>query len=191
MTNKELLDRVFMPRSLAIVGGTPREPGQRVLDTILASGFRGRIYRVDSQAEEVSGRRIYAGVADIPEPADYVMCCTPAAEVPALLRDCAARQVPAVAILTGGFSEIGTREGIRLEREIVALAQESGLRVIGPNCLGVYCPRGGMSFDSGLPIEGGRMGFICHGREASVHIIRAAGNRGVRTGQPPRMRNGV
>jgi acyl-CoA synthetase (NDP forming) len=180
MTNRELFDRVFMPRSVAIVGGTPREPGQRVLDTILASGFRGRIYPVDSQAEEVSGRRIYASVVDIPEPPDYVICCTSAAEVLPLLRECAARQFLAVAILTAGFSEIGTREGIRLEREISALAEKSGLRVIGPNCLGVYCPRGGMSFDSRLPAESGRMGFICHGREASAHIIRAAGNRGVR-----------
>jgi acyl-CoA synthetase (NDP forming) len=180
MTNKEVFNRVFMPRSVAIAGGTPREPGQLVLETLLASGFRGSIYPVGSQTEEVSGRKAYASVADIPEPLDYVVCCTPTAAVLPLLRDCVAKQVGAVAILTAGFSESGTREGIRLQREISALAEKTGLRVMGPNCLGVYCPRGGMSFDSRLSAVSGRMGFICHGREASAHIIRAAANRGVR-----------
>ncbi|OGO01734.1 MAG: hypothetical protein A2Y72_02900 [Chloroflexi bacterium RBG_13_53_26] len=178
--NKEVFDRVFVPRSVAIAGGTPREPGQLVLETVLASGFRGDIYPVGSEAREVSGRKAYASVTDIPGLVDYVICCTPAAAVLPLLRDCAAKQVGAVAILTAGFSESGTQEGIRLEQEISALAQTTGVRVMGPNCLGVYCPRGGMSFDSRLPGESGRMGFICQGREAFIHIIRAAGHRGVR-----------
>ena len=75
MTNKEVFDRVFVPRSVAIAGGTPREPGQLVLDTILASGFRGNIYPVGSEAEEVSGRKAYASVTDIPGLVDYVICC--------------------------------------------------------------------------------------------------------------------
>jgi acyl-CoA synthetase (NDP forming) len=180
MTMKQALDRVFMPRSVAVAGGTPREPGRLVLDTLLASGFRGSTYLVGGQAEEVPGRKVYRSVAEIPGPVDYVACCTPAAELLPLLRECAAKPVGAVAILAGGFAESGTPEGIRLERDISALAQETGLRVMGPNCLGVYCPRGGMSFDPRLPTDSGRMGFIGQGREVSLHIIRAAGHRGVR-----------
>jgi len=174
------LERVFTPRSVAIAGSTPRQPAEQILETLVASGFQGRIHLVNGHTEEASGRKVYHSVAEIPGPVDYLACCTPAAEVLPLLRECAARQVGAVAILTGGFAESGTQRGVRLEQEISALARETGLRVMGPNCLGVYCPRGGMSFDRRLPAESGRMGFIGQGREPSVRVLRAAGHRGVR-----------
>ncbi len=66
MTKKEAFDRVFVPQSVAIVGGTPREPGQLVLESFLASGFRGEIYPVDSRVEEVAGHKAYGSVADVP-----------------------------------------------------------------------------------------------------------------------------
>ncbi len=180
MTNKEKLDRACNPQSIAIVGGTPREPGQLVLESFLASGFRGRIYPVDSRVGEVAGHKAYGSVADIPGPVDYVVCCTPAPLALPVVRECAARQVGAVAILTAGFSESGTQEGVEIEREISALARATGVRVLGPNCLGVYSPRAGISFDSRLSTESGRMGLICQDRAAFAHIIRAAEHRGIR-----------
>jgi acyl-CoA synthetase (NDP forming) len=178
--NNGALDRVFAPRSVAIAGGTRREPAQLVLETLLAAGFRGRIHLVNSDAVGASGRKVYRSVAEIPGPVDYVACCVPALQVLPLLGECAAKQAGTVAILTDGLTRNSSEQATRLKREVSALAKETGLRVLGPNCLGVYCPRGGMSFDTLLPAEGGRMGFIGQGRESSLHILRAAGQRGVR-----------
>lgn len=178
--NKEALDRAFAPRSVAIAGDTPPGLAQLVLRTLLDSGFHGLIHLVGRQPMEASGRKSYAAVADIPGPVDYVICCTPAAALLPLLNDCADARVGAVAILTTGFSKGSPVPEADMDREILALARSSGLVVIGPGCLGLYCPRSGLSFDSRLPTERGRMGFVCQGREASVQILRAAGHRGVR-----------
>jgi acyl-CoA synthetase (NDP forming) len=180
VTKQQEIDRIFRPRSVAIAGDAWQEPGRLVLEMLIASGFQGRIHLVNGRAPEASGRRVYRTMAQIPGPVDYVVCCTPAAEVIPLLRECAVRGVGGVAVLTAGFSGGEGRREARLEREISDLTRETGLRVMGPDCLGVYCPRAGMSFDSRLPAETGRMGFICQNRELSVHILRAAGHRGVR-----------
>lgn len=180
MISSEAFDRLFMPRSVAIAEGTPTEPGELIRDTLVASGFQGAIYRVGAQTEEVSGCKTYGSVADVPGPVDYVLCCTPVAEALPLLRDCAAKQVAVVSLLSPGLPAGDAQEALRIQREIKALAEDTALRVMGPNCLGVYCPRAGLSFDSRLSPESGRTGFICQSREAALHIIRAAGQRGVR-----------
>ncbi len=180
MTTSEALDRAFAPRSVAIAGSAFREPAEQVLKTLTAAGFRGWTCLVDRQGAVESGRKVYRSVKEIPGPVDYVVCCQPAAEVLPLLGECAAKRVGVVAILTGGFVEGGGQRGAALERQISSLARETGLRVIGPDCLGVYSPQGGLSFDPGLPSQAGRMGFVGQGREAPLHIVRAAASRGVR-----------
>jgi len=178
--NREALDRAFTPRSVAIAGDTPPGLAQLVLQTLLDAGFRGPIRPVGRQLAGASGRKSYAAVVDIPGPVDYVICCEPAVAVLPLLRDCAEAKVGAVAILATDCSEDSAVPDAEMEREISVLARSSGLGVIGPGCLGLHCPRSGLSFDSHLPTERGRMGLVCQGREASVQILRAAGHRGVR-----------
>jgi acyl-CoA synthetase (NDP forming) len=180
MTNKETLDRVFTPQSVAIVGSTPREPAQLVLESLVGSGFRGTVYLAGHQPQDVPGQKVYASIADIPGAVDYVLCCAPAAAVLPLLRDCATRKVAAVAILTAGFSGSVAHEDVTLGQEISALAQATGVRVLGPDCLGVYSHEAGISFDARPSTAGGRMGLICQGREAFIHLVRAAEHRGVR-----------
>lgn len=178
--NREALDRAFSPRSVAIAGDTPPGLAQLVLQTLLHAGFRGPIQPVGRQLAEASGQKSYAAVVDIPRPVDYVICCESAVAVLPLLRDCAEANVGAVAILATDCSEGSAVPDAEMEREISALARSSGLGVVGPGCLGFHCPRSGLSFDSRLPTESGRMGLVCQGREASVQILRAAGHRGVR-----------
>ena len=174
------LDSLFYPTSVAIVGASPGKPGQLFLDSVMASDFGGNVYPINPRGEEVSGLTAYANVKDVPGTIDYVVCCIPAAAVPQLIRDCAAKGTKAVAIFTAGFSESETEEGKRLEMEISRLAHASGVRIIGPNCLGVYSPKVGLSFTSDFPKESGRVAFVCQSGGNSTYAIRAAAYRGVR-----------
>ena len=174
------LDSLFYPTSVAIAGASPGKPGQLFLDSVLASDFRGSVYPVNPRGGEVSGLTAYANIKDVPGTVDYVVCCIPAPAVPQLIRDCAAKGVKAVAIFTAGFSEIGTEEGKQLEAELSRLARATGVRIIGPNCLGVYTPRIGLSFTRDFPKESGQVALICQSGGNSTYAIRAAAYRGVR-----------
>jgi acyl-CoA synthetase (NDP forming) len=174
------LDAIFNPESVAVVGASPGKSGQLFLDSILASGFQGKIYAVNSRGEDISGLKAYTSIQDIPGTIDYVVCCIPAPAVPQLVRDCAAKDVKAVSVFSAGFSEIGTEEGRRLEEEVARLARETGVRVIGPNCLGVYSPRARFSYTSDFPNESGDVAFVCQSGGNSVYTTRAAIYRGVR-----------
>jgi acyl-CoA synthetase (NDP forming) len=174
------LDGLFCPRSVAVAGASPGKSGQLFLDSILASGFKGDVYAINSGGREVSGLQAYADVKDIPGPVDYVISCIPAPAVPGLVKDCAAKGVKTLSLFTAGFSESGTEEGRRLEAEVARLAGETGVRVIGPNCLGIYSPGIGLSFTSDFPMESGPVAFVCQSGGNSVYTTRAAAYRGVR-----------
>ena len=174
------LDSLFYPSSVAIAGASPSKPGQLFLDSVMASDFRGSVYPVNPRGGEVSGLTAYANIKDVPGTVDYVVCCIPAPAVPQLIRDCAAKGVKAVAIFTAGFSESETEEGKQLEAELSRLARASGVRIIGPNCLGIYTPRIGLSFTRDFPKESGQVALICQSGGNIVYLLRAAGHRGVR-----------
>src|SRR5512136_896851 len=174
------LDAVFNPKSVAVTWASPGKQGQLFLDSFLAPGYKGKIYAINSKGQEISGMKAYRSVTELPEPVDYVVCCIPAPAVPEFIRDCGARGVKAVSVFTAGFSEIGTEEGRRLEKEAVRAARETGVRIIGPNCLGVYAPKAGFSYTSDFPRESGSVAYICQSGGNSVYVTRAAGYRGVR-----------
>lgn len=174
------LDAVFSPKSVAVTGASPGKQGQLFLDSFLASGYKGKLYAINTKGQEVSGMKAYKSVKELPEPVDYVVCCIPAAAVPQFIRDCGARGVKAVSVFTAGFSEIGTDEGKRLEKEVVRAARETGVRIVGPNCLGVYAPKVGFSYTSDFPRQSGSVAFVCQSGGNSVYVTRAAGYRGVR-----------
>jgi len=180
MNNKKKLGSIFNPTSVAVAGASPGKAGQLFLDSVLASGFEGNVYALNPKGAEVSGLSAYANVKDIPGSVDYLICCIPAPGVPQLIRDCAAKGVKVVSIFTAGFSESGTEEGKQLEGEISRLAQTTGVRVIGPNCLGVYSPKVRLSFTSDFPKERGRLALICQSGGNTVYLVRAAAHRGVR-----------
>ena len=174
------LDAVFNPKSVAVTGASPGKQGQLFLDSFLASGYKGKVYAINSKGQEVSGMKAYTSVKELPEPVDYVVCCIPAPAVPQFIRDCGAKGVKAVSVFTAGFSEIGTDEGKRLEKEVVRAARETGVRIIGPNCLGVYAPKVGFSYTSDFPKQSGSVAYVCQSGGNSVYVTRAAGYRGVR-----------
>ncbi|MBN1366864.1 MAG: acetate--CoA ligase family protein, partial [Dehalococcoidales bacterium] len=126
------------------------------------------------------GFKIYHSVLDIPEDIDLVSICVPARFVPDALRDCVKKKVKAAIILSSGFSEAG-EEGSKLEAEIVKIAKE-GIRIIGPNCFGTYCPRGGITIVPGasFPKQGGKTALIAQSGSLTENIIYRSFGEGIR-----------
>jgi acyl-CoA synthetase (NDP forming) len=178
------LDGVFNPKSVAIVGISTTLARDNMAATYLKAlvqcNFSGGIYPINPKGGEFRGFKVYPSVKDVPDSVDYVISCIPAPLVPQLIRDCAAKRVKAVQLFTSGFGEDGTEEGRRLESEICDIARQGGIRLVGPNCMGVYCPKSGLSFAPDYSTESGPVALICQSGGNAIYFIRHAAQRGVR-----------
>ncbi len=134
------LDSLFSPKSVALIGATASEEklGGIVLKNLL--GLKGEVYPINPSYPDLMGRRAYPSIGDLPRTVDLSIIMRPAAEVPDLLRRHAGRARFAL-IVSAGFAEVGALE---LQEEIERIGRETGIRIIGPNCLGVYNPRHGL-----------------------------------------------
>ena len=137
MEAKEALDKILMPKSVAVVGAStdPFKWGNMLLAAIQKSGFEGEIYPVNPRAEEILGLKCYANVRDVPGEIDSALVVVPARFVPGVFEDMAAKGIKGAVIITSGFSETGD-EGARAIQQIKETAAGK-LRFIGPNCMGV------------------------------------------------------
>ncbi|RUM88943.1 MAG: CoA-binding protein, partial [Thermodesulfatator sp.] len=176
-----MLEKFFSPRTVAVVGASrhPGKVGYDVVRNLLDYRFPGRIYPVNPKASEILGLQCYPRVTEIPEEVDLAVIAVPAAAVPSVLRDCAARGIQAAIILSAGFKEAGA-EGARLEREIVSLAKETGIRLLGPNCLGVVDTyhRLNATF-AALKPRRGRIGFFSQSGALCLAVLEWARAEGV------------
>ena len=134
------LSALFEPRSVAVVGASrrPGSIGGAVLRNLLRGGFEGPVYPVNREAPFVQSIRAYPDLASLPERPDLVVVAVPAPHVLPVLRDAVARGVPGAVVLSAGFGEVAA--GRALEAELAALVRASGLRLLGPNCLGLQNP---------------------------------------------------
>ncbi|TVQ71797.1 MAG: bifunctional acyl-CoA synthetase/GNAT family N-acetyltransferase [Chromatiaceae bacterium] len=140
------LNRIFAPRSIAVIGATERHNalGSLVFANLVDAGFKGELYPVNPKHDTVHGRRCYPDVEAIGRPVELVVVATPARTVPNVLRHCGEHGVRGAVVLSAGFTESG-RAGKRLEEEIMEISREYDLRLIGPNCLGVMRPGRGLN----------------------------------------------
>ena len=177
------LDHILHPRSIAVVGASsdPNNPiGQLWLRCAIDFGFGGELYPVNPKASDIMGLKCYPSIRDIPGPVDYAISLIPRHLVPQLLEDCGAKGVRTVHLFTAGFSETCEEEGIRLEEEVIRIAQNSGVRIIGPNCMGIYCPESGLSFNPNFSKEGGGVGYISQSGGNARKLTESGGIRGLR-----------
>lgn len=156
--NFRSLNSIFKPKRIALCGATqnPNSVSGKILGNLVGGGFRGVVYPVNPSYEAVLGIQCHPSLASLPHKPDLVMICTAAAEVPQVVRQCAAQDIRGVIVVSAGFREIGP-EGVALEDEIRAVLQENpSMRVLGPNCLGVIVPGMNLnaSFGEGLPRKG-------------------------------------
>ncbi|MFC1864831.1 acetate--CoA ligase family protein, partial [Chloroflexota bacterium] len=158
----------------------PWKFGGRFLKTLLSFGYAGKVYPVNPKESQILGLQTYSRVGDIPEPVDFATITVPAQSVPEIVEECLAKGIKAAQILTAGFGEIG-EEGQKLEEEVTKIAAK-GIRIIGPNCFGVYCPSGGLTILPGddFPKESGPVGCISQSGGVAGRIPRRARGWGIR-----------
>ncbi len=175
------LETLFHPRSVAIVGA-PRgmKTGKLFLMALLDQGFPGRIYPVNPEAEEIEGLKAFPSVSAIPGPVDLAIVLVPYLHALSVVRECAAKGVKGAVLFTSGYKETGTEEGKAMEEELVREARASGMRLIGPNGMGFYAPKSGLSFFPQLSREPGPVGIISHSGSLTNILGRMASQRGIR-----------
>ncbi len=156
------LDAIFQPRSVAVIGATekPGSVGRTILWNLLSSPFGGTVYPVNPTRPAILGVRAYPSVGAIGEQVDLAVIVTPPATVPGLVEECGRAGIPGVIIISAGFKEVGPT-GIELERRVLETARRFGIRVVGPNCLGIMNPVGRLNatFATGIA-RPGRVGFV-------------------------------
>jgi len=167
------LDCIFHPRSVAVIGASEREGsvGRTLLWNLIRSPFGGTVFPVNPQRHSILGIKSYPDIAHVPEVVDLVVIATPAATVPQVIRECVAAGVKGAIIVSAGFKEIG-EVGVALEEEILAEARRGGMRIIGPNCLGLMNPLVGLNATfAGAIARAGNVAFISQSGALCTSIL--------------------
>jgi acyl-CoA synthetase (NDP forming) len=174
------IEGLFNPGSVAVVG-VPRglKAGKLFLMALLDMGFPGPIYPVHPTAEEIEGLKAFPSVSSIPEPVDLAIVLVPHNQTLSVVKECASKGVKGAVLFTAGYKETGTYEGKALEEELLDVARSSGMRLIGPNCMGLYCPKTGLSFFPQLSREPGPVGIISHSGSLTNILGRMASQKGI------------
>ena len=164
MVNNLYLDSMFHPKTIAVVGASRKKSENQgwlgMFGQIKQFGFPGRLYPINPKAAEIEGLKAYPSLVSLPEPIDLVIITVPASVVPDALRDCVASGNRNIHIFTAGFNETGEAEGVGLYREIEEIAKNGQLRVVGPNCMGLYVPKERIVTWENASPESGPVAFI-------------------------------
>jgi acetyltransferase len=170
------LDPFFTPNSIAVIGASskPHKLGYAVLDNLVNGGYlteNRHVYPINLKAKTILDLPAYPSVNDVPGPVDLAVIVIPYPLVPGALRTCGEKRIPAAIVISAGFREAGM-EGLKREHELIEIAQEYNIRLIGPNCLGVIDTVTPMnaSFSAGLP-PGGPMAFMSQSGALGTAIL--------------------
>ncbi len=187
------LDALFRPRSVAIIGAsrTPGKVGHILTQNVIESGFPGNIYPINPNAEEILGKRCYPSITEVPDEVDLAVVSIPSNYVLQVAEECGKKGVKALIVISAGFKEIG-HEGAVLEERLVEIGNKHGMRIQGPNCLGIIDTSTplNLTFAAGMPLEG-KIGFISQSgalgtavldwilkEEIGFHSFISLGNKG-------------
>jgi acyl-CoA synthetase (NDP forming) len=168
-------EKLFQPRSIAVIGASTKTglTINNFFSSLVKAQFPGILYPVNHHADEVMGYPAFRSLRDIPGPVDYAVIAVPRDSVIESIKDCISKKVAAVHIFTSGFGETNTSEGRKLNQELKNLISGK-LRVIGPNCMGIYCPGSRMVYLAEQSLMAGDIGFISQsGGHASLFIETA------------------
>ena len=175
------LEGMFKPRSVAVIGASrePHKVGHVVLKNIVEAGFKGKVYPVNPKADKILGLKAYKSVKEIPDDVDLAVIAIPAPAVPSVLEDCGRAGIKYAVVISAGFKEVGG-EGIEREKKLVEAARRYGIRVVGPNCLGImdlHTPLNA-AFAATLP-KRGNISFISQSGALLAAILDWSVKRGI------------
>ncbi|MBN1192462.1 MAG: CoA-binding protein, partial [Coriobacteriia bacterium] len=176
-----MLAEFFSPASIAVVGVSrdPDKVGHAVFANLLSGGFSGPIYPVNPSLCEILGHTTCPSLSDLPGPVDLAVVVVPAAAAPGVIAECGSLHIPAAIVISAGFRETGP-DGAALERELVAAAREGGVRILGPNCLGLIATASGLnaSFAPIMPSPG-CISFLSQSGALGTAILDWAAGEGI------------
>lgn len=156
------LERIFDPKSVAVVGASDEEGsvGYVLMKNLMGSGYEGQVYPINIRDPEVFGLRAYKSVSELPETPDLAVVATPAKTVPGILEECGKAGIKGVIVISAGFKEVGA-EGKALEERLLEIKRRYDLRIVGPNCLGIIRPSAGLNatFADKMP-KAGNITFV-------------------------------
>ncbi len=174
------------PRSVAVFGASDNKEkfGGRVMHYLTRHGFAGKVLPINPNRAEVLGIPAFKTIADAPKPVDVAILAVPAASLVQSVRECAAAGVGCCVIMTTGFAEAGTEEGREAQRTLVETARDAGMRIVGPNCMGLISPLANMALTSSLVLEidriqSGHVGLVSQSGALMVSIFNRAHDAGI------------
>ncbi len=179
---KEILSEfapLFRPKSVAYVGASPtsRNIVTQMMRATKDMGFTGSIYPIHPKAQSIDGSRAYRNLAEVPEVVDLACVGISANSIPDILNE-AKGKAKFAHILSGGFGEMG-KSGHQLEAKVLAAARAAGMRILGPNCMGVHCPEGKITCIDGAELGPGVVGFVSQSGGFGTDAIRRGNSRGL------------
>jgi acyl-CoA synthetase (NDP forming) len=182
--NTNDLKYLFQPRSIAIIGASQDESksGGMFLSSLLQDGYKGIIYPINRKESEIMSLKAYPSVLDIPGDVDLAVMAIPARSVPQVMAECARKRVRFAVVHSAGFSELGAA-GKELEQQMLEAARAGGIRVVGPNCMGIVSPRVNINTIAPytrLPMETGGVSFVGQSGWACEIMLRLGSERGLR-----------
>ena len=177
--NGLLMQPLFKPKTVAVVGASTKGAAlpNVFIRRIRELGFTGAIYPIHPSAPEIDGLKAYRSLADTPEPIDYTFIAIAGAQIPPLL-EAANGRVRFAQVISSGFGEVD--EGRALQQKLVDAARAGGMRLLGPNCLGIYSPRGHLTFTEIGPRPAGGVGVVSQSGGLGTDIVRRGLNRGLK-----------
>jgi acyl-CoA synthetase (NDP forming) len=196
LINQDLLrefEPIFYPKSIAVVGISQNifKVGSIWLKAIIDAGFSGAIYPINPRGGEFLGLKVYSSFKEIPGTVDYAIVSIPREAVPGLLDDCA-NKVKAIHFFTAGFSETGDATGYQLEEELIRKARQGKIRIIGPNCIGVYSPESKVPYGPAGKIgKVGSVGFISQSGGIGEKLVELGAARGINYSKGISFGNGI
>ncbi len=171
------LEKAFTPRSVAVLGASRsrmRGGGNQFIWSILSMGYEGNLYPINPAAEEVLGLKCYPSLASLPETPDLVIMAVNARRAEEALQECIHRGAHNIHMFTAGFAETGEEEGAALAEKLREIAARGKLNIVGPNCMGIYSPRGRISPWGPLPTEVGPIAMITQSGALGSEFVRMA-----------------
>jgi len=172
----EKIDAIFNPKSVALIGGSNKEGKMGyVFAKNITSGYEGKIYMINPSEDQVFGLKSYPDVKSVTEEIDLAVIVIPAKAVPPVMEELSARRAKAAVVITAGFGEAGP-EGKKLEEELMKAANKGGVKVVGPNCFGIYNCNIGLnaSLGVGTPPKGGDISFVTQSGAYGMAILTFA-----------------
>lgn len=185
---------IFYPRSIAVVGVPQfgQKMGNAWVKDLAEVNFSGAIYPVDRRGGEFLGSKIYPNLMSIPGTVDYVIVIIPREATPDLLDECIAKRVKVVQFYTAGFSEMGDSLGNELEKVLTRKAQQGGFHILGPNCIGAYCPESRVPYGPMVSVgENGSVGFISQSGGIGGKLVEIGVTRNINYSKGISFGNGI